>query len=96
MYNAKIWNSQMLLSDSTWPLILPLQLGNTKMIASLSKNGKGFGISTMAQHGPYTSNRSGPTSSNKSNYSRKVKQERDASSRGRCSNLATPLHASII
>jgi hypothetical protein len=73
-----------------------LKLGNTKMIASSSKDGKGFGFSTMAQHEPSTSNRFGPTSSGKSNYSKKVKQEHDASSRCRCSSLVTPLYASIL
>jgi hypothetical protein len=73
-----------------------LKLRNTKMIASSSKDGKGFGFSTMAQHEPSTSDRFGPTSSGKSNYSRKVKQEHDASSRCRCSNLVAPLYASIL
>jgi len=73
-----------------------LELGNTKMITSLSEDGKGFGFSTTTQHAPSTSNSSGPTSSDKSNYSRKMKQEHDASSRSRCSNLAAPFYASIL
>jgi hypothetical protein len=35
-----------------------LELGNTKMIASSNKDGKGFGFSTMAQHAPSTSDKS--------------------------------------
>ncbi len=73
-----------------------LELGNTKMIASLNKDGKGFGFSTMAQHAPSTSDKSRPTSNGKSNYSKKVKQEHDASSRGRCFSLVAPLYANIL
>ncbi len=41
------------------------------------------------------SNKFGPTCNGKFDYSRKVKQEHDTSSRGRCSSLVTPLYANI-
>jgi hypothetical protein len=73
-----------------------LEFGNVKMNASSNKYGKGFGFSTMAQHAPSTNNKSRPTSNGKSNYFKKVKQEHDAISRGRCSSLAALLYASIL
>ncbi len=66
-----------------------------KMIAISNKDEKGFGVLTMAWLAPFASNKYGPISNDKSDYSKKVKQEHDASSRGKYFGLIVLLYALI-
>jgi hypothetical protein len=59
-----------------------------KMITFFNKDEKGFGVSIMTWLAPFASNKYGPTSNSKSNYSKKVKQEHNASSRGKYFSLS--------